>query len=163
MKYIGELIGALYSDQRFTFNEYGKCVWGGFTFVDPGKQQIGLLAALFIVGFIILSEIGYESSYGESTHVRMTNAVRAQGGSIVKSIDWKNFIFRDGKNMKYFLQKLKNVDEVSRQFVVQLLKVDIQKQYKRSKYGENAWKMYIDRNITLFKMIRKQKLGQSKL
>eukprot|EP01084_Bolivina_argentea_P126309 223672_1 len=163
VKYIAELMKTLYENNDIKFDKYGKYVEGGTAFIDKNYQKIGVLPALFIIGTIILGELGYEGVYGESTNARLSNAIKLQNGIVIKSIDWKHYVFENGKTMKDFMNEIKDIknqqyiDKISKNIVVELLYVDYKKLYNREKYGSEAWKLFIRRNVKLFKMLKIQK------
>eukprot|EP01084_Bolivina_argentea_P196880 337482_1 len=122
ISYIGELIGKLYEDFNPNVEQYGKYNWGGMSFVSKPYQMKGLMFALVACHNIILTELGYIDSYGEATHIRMRNIGKYMGSITIKSIDWKNFVFSDGKHMKYFLKKLNDKYNGDQVYVNKILK-----------------------------------------
>eukprot|EP01084_Bolivina_argentea_P196879 337479_1 len=122
ISYIGELIGKLYEDFNPNVDQYGEKNWGGMSFVAKPYQMKGLMFALVACHNIIMTELGYIITYGEATHSRMRNIVKYMGYSTIKAIDWKNFVFSDGKHMKYFLKKLNDKYNGDQVYVNKILK-----------------------------------------
>eukprot|EP01084_Bolivina_argentea_P263188 445352_1 len=111
LRYLFELNSTLtdVAEIKTIDHEYGKGVWGGSVVISKTEQQLKLLPVIFVAGFIILAEIGYQKSFGEVNHIRLLKTLHLFGGNVVNSVDWKNFVFKDGKKMKDLL--LHEMDE----------------------------------------------------
>eukprot|EP01084_Bolivina_argentea_P287757 493774_1 len=169
IKYNVELIDNLYQNVNIEVEDYGKFNWAGKMFVVENEQQIGLMPALSTAYGIVSCELGYEGTYGEATSSKTSRFAKLYGSDVVNAVDWKNFVFSDGKKMSDFLDAFKQkkgkrvFDKLLQQTVVELIYGDTKKIYQQNLYGDNAWKMRLQRNIKLFKMFNEQKLKRSKL
>ena len=151
-RYFFELMGKLSEGYaQVISNEYGKQVWCGRSFVEPRLQRSRMFAALAVLTSALCFKLGYESTFGESTHVGISRQMRRAGWTCVKRLECKDVTFENGKTVRGFLEGVKDSQAIADSLRAELWATDLRKLLQYEKYGEFAVQKFLERSIHMFK------------